>query len=783
MADGYDLGKAYIQIIPSAKGIKGNLENVIAPEADQAGKKSGIGFTNAFNSIVKGGTKTVGKSLLELGKISFKGVVGGASALTTGLTALGGASIKAYADTEQLVGGVETLFGPDSMNLPDYAKSLGKTMDEVKGEWIKLDEASRTVQTNAMQAYKTTGLSANEYMTNVTSFAASLISSLDGDTVAAANLADRAMTDMSDNANKMGSNIQDIQNAYQGFAKQNYTMLDNLKLGYGGTKSEMERLLKDAQAISGVEYNIDSYSDVVKAIGVIQDKMKITGTTAREATETISGSFGMLKSSFSNLLSDMSNGHFEFIDANLEEIGLSIDAVLKNIKPAIKEFVAKLPDLATGIIKILQRLLPQILEFVGNIFTEVMRTIVALMPEIMSVVTNVLTLLANTIIQNLPMILEAGMQIMMALLQGIVEFIPKLVEALPTIINTIVDFFINNIGTILDASIQLMMALIDAIPVLIDALIPRLPEIIIAILNAIIEATPKLFEAGVKLFFTLIKALGQILVELGTNLPKIWESIKGALWDLPGKLWNILKEAVSNFSKWISETLSVVGPGAQKVLSSIGQWFSQLPGKIWNWIVGAIGKVGDWGSKLASKGAAAAKTLLDAVKNGVASIPGTMFNVGINLIKGFWNGIVNVKNWLWGKISGFFGGILDNIKGFFGIHSPSKVFENEIGKMLPTGMAIGIENNLKPVSKAMDQLESEAMRDITSDINFNSALNSQSSNFKKLDHLDKFSQTDNVINQRQPLQLVVEAGNHAWEVFVENIFETQDQKARLALIN
>lgn len=774
MADGYDLGKAYIQIIPSAKGIKGNLENVIAPEADKAGKKSGNLFVNSFKNVVK----TTGKGLLELGKISFKGVVAGASALTTGLTALGGASIKAYADTEQLIGGVETLFGADGMNLPDYAKSLGKTMDEVKDEWNKLDEASRTVHINAMQAYKTTGLSANEYMTNVTSFAASLISSLDGDTVAAAKLADRAMTDMSDNANKMGSNIQDIQNAYQGFAKQNYTMLDNLKLGYGGTKTEMERLLKDAQAISGVEYDIDSYADVVTAIGLIQDKMKITGTTAKEAEETISGSFGMLKGSFNNLLSDMSNGTFEFIDANLEEIGLSIDAVLKNIKPVIREFVAKLPDLATGIIKILQGLLPQILEFVSTIFTEVMRTIVALMPEIMSVVTNVLILLANTIIQNLPMILEAGMQIMMALLQGIVEFIPVLVEALPTIINTIVDFFINNIGTILDASIQLMMALIDAIPVLIDALVPRLPEIIITILNAVIEATPKLFEAGVKLFFTLIKALGQILVELGTNLPKIWESIKGALWDLPGKLWNILKEAVSNFSKWISETLNVVAPGMQKVLSSIGQWLSQIPGKIWNWIVGSIAKVAEWGSKLASKGAAAAKSLLDAVMNGVASIPGAMFNVGVNLIKGFWNGINNVKNWLWSKISGFFDGILGGIKSFFGIKSPSRVFRDQIGKMLPAGMAVGIEDNLGVVDKAMDEMGSHVMgKEFETGIEVTARSQAQ---LKNLEQQLTITAQDKRFNAK-PSYINLNINGHSFKGFVEDIGAVLDQNVELQL--
>ncbi len=782
MADGYDLGKAYIQIIPSAKGIKGNLENVIAPEAEKAGEKSGNFFTRSFKGVVKTAGAGVGKGLSTIANVSFKSAIAGATALASGMTAIGGASINAYADTEQLVGGVKTLFGARELSIQEYAKSVGKSVNDVQTEYNNLLEAENTVLNNAQNAYENAGLSANQYMETVTSFSASLISSLDGDTIKAAKLANQAIIDMSDNANKMGSNIQDIQNAYQGFAKQNYTMLDNLKLGYGGTKTEMERLLKEAQAISGIEYDIDSYADVVEAIHVIQKEMGIAGTTADEAAGTISGSLGMLKSSFSNLVSGIASGNADFkvLIGNIEK---SFAAVTKNITPAINRVLQNIPQLLKAIIPVILKSLTGLLNTLINIFIQMVQMLQDLLPQIMPAVIQVISKIINAILGNITLFLRVGIEIMLAIIQGITEIIPKLTETLPNVINTIVDFFINNIGTILDASIQLMMALIDAIPVLIDALIPRLPDIIITILNAVIEATPKLFEAGVKLFFTLIKALGQILVELGTNLPKIWESIKGALWDLPGKLWNILKEAVSNFSKWISETLSVVGPGAQKVLSSIGQWFSQLPGKIWNWIVGAIGKVGDWGSKLASKGASAAKSLLNAVKNGVASIPGTMFNVGVNLIRGFWNGIVNVKNWLWGKISGFFGGILDNIKGFFGIHSPSKVFENEIGKMLPAGMAIGIENNLKPVSKAMDQLESEAMRDITSDINFNSALNSQSSNFKKLDHLDKFSQTDNVINQRQPLQLVVEAGNHAWEVFVENIFETQDQKARLALIN
>ena len=777
MADGYDLGKAYIQIIPSAKGIKGNLENVIAPEADKAGKKSGNLFSNSFKNVVKTTGKGFGKGLATIANVSLKGAITGAAALTSGITAIGGASINAYADTEQLVGGVKTLFGARELSIQEYAKTVGKSVNDVQTEYSNLLKAENTVLNNAKNAYETAGLSANQYMETVTGFSASLVSSLGGDTNKAAKLADQAIIDMSDNANKMGSNIVDIQNAYQGFAKQNYTMLDNLKLGYGGTKTEMERLLKEAQAISGIEYDIDSYADVVEAIHVIQDEMGIAGTTADEAEKTISGSLGMLKSSFSNLVSGIASGNADFkvLIGNIER---SFDAVTKNITPTINRVLQNIPQLLKAIIPIILKTLPELLNTLANIFTQMVQMLKDLIPQVMPVVIQAISLIIDTVLQNLPLVLEAGMQIMLAIIQGITEIIPKLTETLPSVINSIVDFFINNIGTILDASIQLMMALIDAIPVLIDALIPRLPEIIIAILNAIIEATPKLFEAGVKLFFTLIKALGQILVELGTNLPKIWESIKGALWDLPGKLWNILKEAVSNFSKWISETLSVVGPGAQEVLSSIGKWFSQLPGKIWNWIVGAIGKVGEWGSKLRTKGAAAAKSLLNAVMNGVASIPGKMFNVGVNLIKGFWDGINNVKDWLWSKVTGFFDGILGGIKSFFGIKSPSRVFRDQIGKMLPAGMAVGIEDNLGVVDKAMDEMGSHVMgKEFETGIEVTARSQAQ---LKNLEQQLTITAQDKRFNAK-PSYINLNINGHSFKGFVEDIGAVLDQNVELQL--
>ena len=260
-----DIAKAYVQIVPSAQGISGKISQALGGEAERAGKAGGGKFSSAFGAALKVGGAAIAAGAAALGKVASEAISG-------------------YADYEQLVGGVETLFA----------------------------DSADVVQQYASNAFKTAGLSANEYMETVTSFSASLLQSLGGDTAKAAQVGDMAISDMADNANKMGSSMESIQNAYQGFAKQNYTMLDNLKLGYGGTKTEMERLLADASKLSGVEYNIDSLSDVYEAIHVVQEEMGITGTTAKEAYETISGSLATTKAAWSNLLVGIADENADF---------------------------------------------------------------------------------------------------------------------------------------------------------------------------------------------------------------------------------------------------------------------------------------------------------------------------------------------------------------------------------------------------------------------------------------------------------------------------------------
>lgn len=348
-------------------------------------KKSSDGCAE---SIDKYGKETKQASE-ETEKFSDKlkgGLVAGATAAAAAFAAISAAAVKlgvevvtAYADYEQLVGGVETLFQDSSGKVLDYANN----------------------------AYKTAGLSANEYMETVTSFSASLLSSLGGDTEKAADYADKAITDMSDNANKMGSDMDSIMNAYKGFSKQTFTMLDNLKLGYGGTKEEMQRLLDDAEKISGIKYDISSYADIVDAIHVIQTEMGITGTTAKEAEETISGSIGMLKTSFQNLITGMGDADAN-IDQLCDNVVNSFKSVVKNISPIIQNLAKTIPNAMEGILDAISPLIPEFLELGVNLFEALLNGIIDMLPELSSTAAELITTLITGIVEALPLVVEAA---------------------------------------------------------------------------------------------------------------------------------------------------------------------------------------------------------------------------------------------------------------------------------------------------------------------------------------------------------------------------------------
>lgn len=445
-------------------------------------------------------------------------------------------AIQSYAEYEQLVGGVETLFGTGGKTIEEYAKSVGKTVDEVKTEYENLMSAQTTVLQNADNAYKTAGMSANEYMETVTSFSASLISSLGNDTVKAAEYADRAITDMSDNANKMGTDIGSIQYAYQGFAKQNYTMLDNLKLGYGGNKTEMERLIADAAKMTDVQDKLNvtvkegdlSFANIVNAISVVQSNLGIMGTTAKEADSTIQGSLHSMQSAWTNLLTGMADESQDF------------DQLILNLIDAVGKFAENLlPRVAVvmdGIIKMVEKLLPQIppllQKFLPDLIkgiTNLVNGVVKILPDIVNTIMQVVPQLITALIEALPTILSALVSIIVQVITALSEMLPTIVDAIMEILPILVTSLINAIPQLLQAAITFLMAIVQALPTIVNALVTNLPMIIDTIVSVLIQNLPMIINAAIQLFMGIIQAIPQIQAALLKNLPTIIKSIVNGL--------------------------------------------------------------------------------------------------------------------------------------------------------------------------------------------------------------------------------------------------------------
>lgn len=450
---------------------------------DQASSKIGGVAKKASSAFSKIGSAAVGGM-----KFAAKGVAVAAGAIAT----LSTAAVKTYADYEQLVGGVETLFGAGGKSLVEYVNDVGRYSPEITKQYNDLIAAQDKVMADADEAYKTAGLSANDYMETVTGFAAALNSSLGGNTQKSAEYANMAVTDMADNANKMGTSMESIQNAYQGFAKQNYTMLDNLKLGYGGTKSEMERLLADASELAGKKFDISSYADVVEAIHTIQDEMGITGTTAKEAETTISGSVNSMKAAWQNWLTGLGNGDAD-IGKLTENLVESAQTVVSNVMPVVGQVLTSLGTVVTeqapGIIETgLSYILdaaPQLLAMGGQLISALVSGLLTNLPQIMDagtqlitmlcsgiqnsasqlpgIITQIITSMVSFLVANAPQILTAGVTLILALIQGIVESIPAIVQAIPQLIDGIVNAFSNASGQILSIGSQIVDDIIDGI--------------------------------------------------------------------------------------------------------------------------------------------------------------------------------------------------------------------------------------------------------------------------------------------------------------------------------
>lgn len=519
--------------------------------------------TNKASSKLKGFASGIGK-----GMAVATGAIIGASAAVGSLVKN---SVEAYAEFEQLTGGVETLFKESAGKVEEYANN----------------------------AYKTAGLSANQYMETVTSFSASLLQSLGGDTEKAADVADMAITDMADNANKMGTSMEMIQNAYQGFAKQNYTMLDNLKLGYGGTRGEMERLLKDATKISGVKYDISNLNDVYQAIHVIQGELGITGTTAKEASETISGSLGMTKTAWENLVTGFSNKDADLgklIDNFVNSATTFIENLLPVIETALNSIVSALPILIDKIVPMLPGLLQKILPVLIDSAIGLLNSIAAALPTIIPILMNGIVQAIRGIVKILPTLIQVVLQCAILIIEALAEELPTL---LPEII---------------DAILEIIPILIDNLPLFIKAGY----QLILGLVQGIFNSQPIIFEQIRKIINSIInyfKQMPSMLKEIGNML------IRG--------LW----EGISNYTNWIIGKIKGFGNSVLKTIKGIFGVHS--PSTKFEW----IGKMNMVGLKQGMEGMKSKiQDTIDSMFNLQPNISGTMSSTYSP------NMVVNVEN-------------------------------------------------------------------------------------------------------------------------------------------
>ena len=562
------------------------------------------------------------------------------------LANLGKSALDSVGQLEQNVGGVETLFG----------------------------DAADAVIASADRAYQTAGMAANDYMSTVTSFSASLLQSLGGNTEEAAKVADMAIIDMADNANKMGTSMDMIQNAYQGFAKQNYTMLDNLKLGYGGTKTEMERLLADAEKLTGVKYDINNLNDVYQAIHAVQEEMGITGTTAKEAASTLEGSMASAKAAWDNFMNGSGDA-----DQLADAFATAADNIVKNLAEIIPRFAETLPALGGAIIaqipglvaaivpavlsagqSVLKQLQDAVLDFdfagtadkvvqmitgfiegdglgslldtLVTIFTGIVNGSSSMLPSLLPALIELISYVVTSLLDQLPAILDCALELILGLAQGILAALPVLIEALPEVISSIVEFLISAVPQIIDAGIELLMALVDALPVIIDALVDALPQIIKATVTALIAAAPQIAKAGIKLLGALIEAIPVIVVELAEAVPDIVAAIIDVLAELPGLIGEVFAEIVTDLVEWGQQMLSNASMAMSNMLSQVNSIIQELPGKIWTHLVNAVNKVIAWGQQMVSNASTAASNMLSKVSSIIQELPGKIWTHLVNTV-------------------------------------------------------------------------------------------------------------------------------------------------------
>lgn len=647
-----ELGKAYVQVIPSAKGIGGMLKKSMGGDMDSAGISLGKGLGSKIKAaIIAAGIGKVLKTAI------FEG-----------------------AKLEQSLGGVETLFKGSAGRVKKYAA----------------------------EAYRTAGMSGNEYMENVTSFSAAMISSLGGNTKKAAKLSNQAITDMSDNANKMGTDLSMVTQTYQSLARGQYQMLDNLKLGYGGTKGEMQRLLNDAEKLTGKKYDISSFSDVTQAIHAIQTQMGITGTTAKEAASTISGSFNMMKSAAKDFLGNLTLGRD--VSKSMENLVTSTGTFLSNLLPA-------LGNIAKGLVNVIGTTFPQMFSKIGN-------SLGASMPGLISKGLTMVTQFTASLRKNAGKFVSAGMEMLLKLAQGWANSMPVMIQKIPQIITNIAGLINDNAPKIMITGGKIIITLVKGLINAIPTLIANIPQILRAMWNAFTAFN--WMSLGSSMISGIAGALRSGIGSLFSAAQSLCVTIVNAFINLPTVLFNAGATAIVHLIQGFRS--------AWGVITSIG-------GRI---VVAVISGLVSLASRMWSSAKSAASRMLSAFR------AVSWGSVGTHIISGIIRGIAGAAGKLFSAMKNLASKALSAAEKVLGINSPSRVFAAEVGRWIPAGIAVGVTKNSGILSSVMD----DTAKSMTASFNPNLVRNAQIS-WSGATQNNAANQTGNVvqnINIYQPVK-------------------------------
>ena len=610
-----------------------------------------------FGSIVK----TVGA-----GALAVTGAVAGGTAMLVKNVS------GAWGELQQSIGGIETLFG----------------------------ESAPKVIENANNAFRTAGISANEYMQQATSFSASLLQSLAGDTEKACEYTNMAIIDMSDNANKMGTSMESIQNAYQGFAKQNYTMLDNLKLGYGGTKGEMERLLADASAIAGIQFDISSYADVVEAIHVIQTEMGITGTTSLEAGNTINGSIGSLSASWQNFMAGLGNPDAD-MKVLVQNLANSVSGMITNIMPVIDNIASALPDVISSAIDSISTMLPSFIKTFNDLVFTVISALTKNLPAFINGLGQLfvgifsgLGTVLPTLFEQLPVLFEVGMQLLEKLVNGFIEGVPTVLPRMLEFVQQFATSLAEKVPEFLNKGFELLSALVSGIISALPILIAQVPTIVSTFANIINDNFPTILLMGVKLVWQLLTGILSVIPDIIANIPQIVSAIVDTI--MAFQWLNLGKNIIEFFTNGIKSMSTFVKETGKGVHDDVVTFIQELPSKFMELGIKSIDDLGTGMMNLVSALRTRCSNIITSVLNIFKKLPKDILSVGKDIIRGLWNGMGEMTGWLFDKIRNLANKMVSTLKSALKVSSPSRVMRDEVGVFIPQGLAVGIEEDDSP---------------------------------------------------------------------------------------